>query len=119
MNAHKGLVEILHHFGERNRQCGAPADQHVIVARTQWLGPGSRREPDDLAQTAADTISLHGVADLSRYGKADPDSVISHALPRLKYESAAGGAHAIGRGSKIAAAFQPLDDGRTGILFTH
>jgi hypothetical protein len=40
-------------------------------------------------------------------------------LPRLKHESAAGGAHAIGRGSKIAAAFQPLDDGRTGILLTH
>jgi len=119
VNANKGLVEILHHFAERNRQCGTAADQHVIMARTQWLSPGSPREPNDLAQTAADAISLHSVADLPRYGKADPDSVISRALPRLQHESAAGGAHAIGRGSKIAAAFQPLDDGRTGILLTH
>jgi hypothetical protein len=119
VNANKGLVEILHHFAERNRQCGAAPDQYVVVARTQWFGPGSRREPDDLAQTAADTIALHSIADLSRYGKADPDSVISRALPRLKHESAAGGAHALGRGSKIAAAFQPLDDGRTGTLLTH
>ena len=119
MNANKGLVEILYHFAERNRQCGAAADQHVVVAGTQWLGPGGRRKPNDLAQTAADSISLHSVADLPRYGKADPDSVISRVLPRLQHESAAGGAHAIGRGSKIAAAFQPLNDGRTGILLTH
>jgi hypothetical protein len=119
VNANKGLVEILHHFGERNRQCGAAADQHVIMARTPWLSPGSPREPNDFAQTAADTISLHGVADLSGYGEADPDRVISRASPRLKHESAAGGAHPIGRRSKIAAAFQPLDDGRRGILLTH
>ena len=119
MNANKGLVEILHHLAERNRQCRTAADQHVIMARTQWLSPGSRREPDDLAQAAADAVSLHGVADLPRYGDANSNSVISPALPRLKHESAAGGAHAIGRGSKIAAASQPLDDGRTGILLTH
>jgi hypothetical protein len=119
VNANKGLVEVLHHLAERNRQGGAPADQHVVMAWTQWLSPGSRREPDDFAQTAADAVSLHGVADLPRYSEADSDSVISRALPRLKHESAAGGAYAIGRGSKIAAAFQPLNDGRTGILLTH
>ena len=78
----------------------------------------ARREPYDFAQPAADAVSLHGIADLPRYGKADPDSVISRALPRLQHESAAGGAHAVGCGSKIAAAFQPLDD-RLAILFTH
>ena len=119
MNANKSLVEILHHLAEWNRQCGAAADQHVIVARTQRLSPGRRRQPDDLTQTAADAVSLHRVADLPRYGEANSDSVISPALPRLKHESAAGGTYAIGRGSKIAAAFQPLDDGRTGILLTH
>src|SRR5262249_61688619 len=116
---HGLFVGVRRLRGNRRRQCGASADQHVIVARTQWLSPSSRREPDDLAQTAADTISLHSIADLPRYGKADPDSVISRVLPRLQHESAAGGAHAIGRGSKIAAAFQPLNDGRTGILLTH
>ena len=111
MNANKGLVEILHHLAERNGQCRTAADQNVIMARTQWLSSGSRREPDDLAQAAADAVSLHGVADLPRYGEANSNRVISPALPHLKHES--------GRGSKIAAAFQPLDDGRTGILLTH
>jgi hypothetical protein len=119
MNAHKGLVEILHHLAERSHQSGAPADQHVIVARTQRRSLGCRRKPHDFAQTAADAVSLHRVADLPRYGEAYANGVIPRALPCLQHKSAAGGAYAFGRGSKIVAAFQPLDDGRTAILLTH
>ncbi len=77
------------------------------------------RQAHDFAQAAADAISLHSVADLPGHGKADPDSVILRPLPCLKHKSAAGGAYPTGSGSKIAAAFQPLDDGRLAILFTH
>ena len=41
---------------------------------------GSRREPDDLAQAAADAVSLHGVADLPRYGEANSNR---RHLPRV------------------------------------
>ena len=82
-------------------------------------GPGSSRQPHDFAQTAADSVSLHGVADLPGHRKADPDGVIPRPLQCLKHKSAAGGTYTTSRGSKIAAAFQPLDDGRLAILFTH
>jgi len=80
---------------------------------------GSRGKPDDFAQPAADAVSLHSVADLPRYRKADPDGAIFRALARLEHKGTAGGACALGRGSKIAAAFQPLDDGKIAILLTH
>src|SRR5580693_3655775 len=55
MNADQGLTQILHHLAERNRQGGPPADQHIVVARAQCRGLGSRRKPDDFAQTAPPT----------------------------------------------------------------
>jgi hypothetical protein len=119
VNAHKGLIEFLHHLVERSRQRRPPADQHIVVAGAQMRSPGGGRKPDDFAQPAADAVSLYRVANLPRHGKADPDGLISRALPCLKHKSAAGSAHAAGRGAKIAAAFQPLDDGKLAILLTH
>jgi hypothetical protein len=119
VNADKGLIEFQHHLVERSRQRRPPADQHIVMAGTQMRSPGGRRKPDDFAQAAADAVSLNRVANLPRYGKPDPDGVISRALQCLKHKSAAGCAHAAGRGAKIAAAFQPLDDGKLPILLTH
>ena len=119
MDANKGLIELLHHLAERNRQRRAPADQHIIVAGAQMRSSAGRREPHDFAQPAADAVSFYGVADLPRHGEADPDSAIFAALPRLKHKGAARSACALGRGPEIAAAFQPLDDGRVAILLTH
>jgi hypothetical protein len=119
VDANKGFIELLHHLAERSRQCGPPADQHVIVAGAQMRPCAGRREPDDFAQPAADPIPLHGVADLPRHCEADPDGAIFATLPRLKHKGAARGACALGRGPKIAAAPQPLDDGRIAILLTH
>jgi hypothetical protein len=119
MNANKGSIEFLHHLAERSRQRGAPADQHIVTPGPQRRGPGSSRQAHDFAQTAADSVSLHGVADLAGYRKADPDGIIPRPLQCLKHKSAAGGTYTTSRGSKIAAAFQPLDDGRLAILFTH
>ena len=119
MDAYEGLIELPHHLAEGSRQSRPPADQHVIVAGAQMRRHGGRGKPDDFAQPATDAISFHGVAHLSRYGKADADGAIIGALPRLKHKGATGSAGAFGRGSKIAAAFQPLDDGKTAILLTH
>ena len=121
MNADQGLTQILHHLAERNRQGGPPADQHIVVARAQCRGLGSRRKPDDFAQTAPHAISHRGVADLPRDGKADPDrrSLISGALPCLQHERATRSAQPLGRSSKVAPALEPLDDGKMAILLTH
>ena len=119
MDANKGFIELLHHLAERSHQSGPPADQHIIVAGAQMRSSAGRREPHDFAQPTADAVSLHGVADLPRHGEAYPDGAIFAALPRLKHKGAARGACALGRGPKIAAAFQPLDDGRVAILLTH
>jgi len=121
MNADQSLTQILHHLAERNRQGGSPADQHIVVVRAQSPCLGSRRKPDDFAQTAPHTISLRGVADLPRDGKADPDrlSLTSGALPRLQHERTPGSAQPLGRSSKIGPALEPLDDGRMAILLTH
>ncbi len=112
-------IEFLHHLAKGGGQRGPPPDQDVIVAGAQWSRPGGGGKPGDLAQAAANAVSLHGIADLTRHGETDADRAVLRALPGLKHKGAAGGAHAIGRGPKIAAAFQPLDDGRAAILLTH
>jgi hypothetical protein len=112
-------IEFLHHVAERGAERGPAADQHVVMSRTQLARPRGRRKPDDLAQPAPHPIPLDRVANLARHGKAYTDRSFVGALPRLQYEGGAGSARATGRGPKIAAAFEPLDDGRTAIPLTH
>jgi hypothetical protein len=119
MNANEGPIEYLHHLAKGSRQRCTPADQHIVMAGAQMRSPVSNRQAHDLPQAAADTVSLHGVADLPGHCEADPDGVVLRPLPGLKHKSETGGAHAASRSSKIATAFQPLDDGRLAILFTH
>jgi hypothetical protein len=114
----KRHIEFLHHIAERGGERGPSADQHVVVAGAQLAGSG-RRKSDHLPQTAPHAIALHGVTHLSRHGEPDADRPILGAAPGLEHEGAAGGAHAVRGGSKIAAAFEPLDDGRTAYPITH
>jgi hypothetical protein len=45
MNSAKCRIEFLHHFGERQFECGPPSDQHIIVAAAHTF---RRREPYEL-----------------------------------------------------------------------
>jgi hypothetical protein len=112
-------IEFLHHLAERGGERSSPADQHIVVAGTQLARPGGRRKSYDLPQTAPDAVALHGVTHLSRHREADADRSILGPPPLLQHERAAGSACATSRGSKIAAAPEPLDDGETTFPFTH
>ena len=46
-------------------------DQHVIVAGAK--PPERGRKPHHFPQAAPHPVALHGIADLARHGKADPD----------------------------------------------
>jgi hypothetical protein len=114
-------IEFLQHVAERRAERCPPADQHIIMSGTQLARPRGRRQPDDLPQPAPHPVTLHRVADLARYGEtyADRSLVGVGAPPRLQHEGAARSPRPTGRGPKIAAAFEPLDDGRTGVPLTH
>ena len=109
-------IEFLHHLAERGGERGPPPDQHIVVAGTQ---PRGRRKSYDLPQPAPDAVTLHSVTHLPRYGEADPDRSVLGSRPRLQHECAGGSACAMSCGSKIAAAPQPLDDGRSAFPLTH
>jgi hypothetical protein len=119
MNADEGAIEFLHHFAKRHPQRCAAADQHIVASAAQTPGPCGGGQADDLAQAAANPVALDGIADLAGHREADPRGVILFPLLCLKHKGTAGGARATSRGSKIATAFQPLDDGRLAILLTH
>jgi len=89
------------------------------VAGAQLARPGCRRKPYDLPQSAPHAVTLHGVTHLSRHGEPDADWPFLGALPGLEHKGPAGSARTVRDGSKIAAAFKPLDDGSTGIPLTH
>jgi hypothetical protein len=115
VNPGKRRIEFLHHFTERGRQRGPPADEHIIMAGTQL---GGRRYAHHFPQSPADPVTFHGIADLARHGEADADGTLVTARARLQHESAARGSLAARCGPKIAAAPQPLDDDGTGPI-TH
>ena len=115
----KRRIEFLHQLAERGGERGPPADQHIVVAGAQLGRPGSRRKSYDLPQSAPHAVTLHGVTHLSRHGEPDADRPVVGAPQCLEHEGAAGRACAMRRGSKIAAAYEPLDNGRTGVLLTH
>ena len=99
---------------KRRLQRGAPSDQHVIVAGVERLGRG---ETDHLAQAPPHAVAFHGIADLARYGKADPARASVAARTRLQDESAGGRPRAGGGSPKIRPASQPFHSNRFAIRF--
>jgi hypothetical protein len=65
MNPDECRVEFLQHFAERGSKCGPAADQHIVMAETQFTGAGGSRQSHDFPQSAPHAVSLHGVAHLS------------------------------------------------------
>jgi len=119
MNPSERRIEFLHHLAERSRQRSPTTNQHIIVARTQQTAAGGRRQSNNLPQPAAHTVTLHGVAYLSRYGEPNADRSTLGAPSRLQDKSAPGGTFTARHCPKIAAARQALDDGGTDVPLTH
>jgi hypothetical protein len=80
VDAPERRTKFAHHLAERQAQRAAPPDQNVIVPVMQASG---RREPHHLAQAAANTVALHGVAYLARYREADARAARIGAPTRL------------------------------------
>jgi hypothetical protein len=118
MDAVKRAAEVSHHGVKRDFERGASPDQHVIVAGPQQR---RRRKPNKLAQPAAYPVTLHGIADLSRYGETNSRWTLLPARTYLQ-DKAAGmsarvGPGSLGDGPKLTPPFQPLhcsDFGMTG-----
>jgi hypothetical protein len=89
MNSAYRRIELPAQVGKIGRERCAPADQHIIVARAKRRSGGQSHH---FAQPPAHAVSLHRIADLPRYGKADPDgtalALVFSALPRLHDEGA-------------------------------
>jgi len=110
MDSEKCGIEFTDQIPKRRGQRRPPPDQNVIVAGAQRRSRGlSRsRQSDDFPQSAADPVSLHGVAHLFRHRKADARRAFVLPPPRLQHECVAGRAQAGRDGAKLAPAFQPL-----------
>jgi hypothetical protein len=120
MNPAKRRIEIPHHPAEGGRERRPPPDEHVVVAGAQPAGARGHRHSYDLPQPAAHAVTLHGIAYLSRHGKADADGTLVAARTCLQHEGAAGRPRAVRHCPKIAAAFQPLNDNSgTGVPIKH
>ncbi len=114
MNSADRRIQLPGHVGEIGAERGAAPDQHIIVAGTKRRGG---RQSDHFAQPPAHPVALHRIADLARYGKADPNrmatfSAVLLALldtaPRLQ-DKGAGRRSCAFRGSlKVRAALQPF-----------
>jgi hypothetical protein len=109
MNSAYRRIELPGEVGEIGRERGAPADQHIIVARAKRRSGG---QPHHFAQPPAHAVALHRIADLARYGKADPDraalALVFSALPRLHDEGAGRRSCAFRSSLKVRAALQPF-----------
>jgi len=98
-------IELLPHLCERQRQCSAPTDQHIIMT-VAHLAFG--REPDHLPQSPPHSIALYRVADLPRHRKTDPCHTVVAARSRLQHESTGGRPLAPRRSAEVGAAGQPI-----------
>jgi len=110
MNSAERGIEFTDQILKRRGQRRPPPDQNVIMAGAQRRGRGlpCSRQSDDFPQSAADPVSLHGVAHLFRHRKADARRAVVFPPPRLQHECAAGRTQAGRDGAKLAPAFQPL-----------
>jgi len=89
MNSDERRIEFPQHLAERGRECGPPADQHIVMAGAQLGGARCGRQSHDLPQSASHAITLYGIAHLSRHGKSDADRPVVAASPRLHHEGSA------------------------------
>jgi len=105
-------IELLPHLCERQRQCSAPTDQHIIMT-VAHLAFG--REPDHLPQSPPHSIALYRVADLPRHRKTDPCHTVVAARSRLQHESTGGRPLAPRRSAEVGAAGQPIHRLRMGV----
>ena len=105
MNPAERRIEFLPHLRERQRQRGAPPDQHVIVAGAH-IATG--REPYDFAQPAPHPITLERIADLPRDREPDANGALLVAPAGLQYERAGRRPYAARSGAKVGSARQPL-----------
>jgi len=106
MNAMERGIEFPDQVAERNLQRRPSSNQYIIVAGTKRRAKlAARREADDLAQTAPDPVSFHGIADLARHGEADPAGAFIAARPRLQDKAARRRPRAFGGSLKVSPAF--------------
>lgn len=109
-------AEFLQHGFKCDFECGAPCDQHVIVAGLQQ---SRRRKPNELAQAAAHAVALDGIADLFGDGETNAGWAALPARTGLQNKAAGMSTRAgsLGDGPKLTPPFQPLhcsDFGMTG-----
>jgi hypothetical protein len=94
MDPVQGLAELPLHFGKRERQRQAPADQDVIVAishafagsrlaGSRIVGRNITGKSDDFAQPAPHPVTLHRIANLPRHCETDANAAFVVTQPRL------------------------------------
>jgi hypothetical protein len=100
MDPVQSRAELPLHFGKRERQRGAPADQDIIVAIShgvassrlaglKFAGPkvfGRKvfgRKSDDFAQPAPHPVTLYRITNLPRYCETDANSAFVITQPGL------------------------------------
>jgi hypothetical protein len=100
MDPVQSRAEMPLHFGKRERQRRAPADQDIIVAISHDVASsrlaGSRlaglkfagrkvfgRKSDDFAQPAPHPVTLYRITNLPRYCETDANSAFVITQPRL------------------------------------
>src|SRR5271167_133877 len=105
MNPAQRRGEFPHQVDERGIERRPPANQHIIVAGTKR---SLRRKTNHLTQAAPQPIALDGIADLARYGEADPAGALVAAGARLEDKVARRRPRAFGGSLKVRPAFQPL-----------
>jgi hypothetical protein len=116
MDPVQSRAELPLHFGKRERQRGAPADQDVIVAVSHAVA-GSKvagRKSDDFAQPAPHPVTLYRIANLPRHCETDANAAFVITQPRLQYKTAGRCPQAARSGAEVGPASQPLHRGSNG-----
>jgi hypothetical protein len=110
MHAAECAGEIFDKPFKRQSQCGAAADQHIIMA-----GPHRRlpRQPHHLAKPPPHAIALDGIADLLGDRKPHSHRSILAPIQRLQHKTADGSPRA-GRGGQEVCALPEAFHRRRG-----
>jgi hypothetical protein len=103
-----GTAEISAQLLERQRQGGAPPNQHIIMSARKASPAG---KADDLFQPPPHAVAFNGAADLSRNGEAHPDWPAIPAIERLQHEGRARDFATRGYHPEIGALSQPFHGG--------
>jgi hypothetical protein len=84
MHPPQRAIEVLPNLLERQRERGAPSDQHIIMSRLETV---FATQAYNLAQASADAIAFNGIADFPRDSKSDPRRAWFGAAPGLQHEA--------------------------------